>query len=214
MKKIVLSTLVASSLMFGANIEPFVGIDLSKADADIKDTYSIYSGTVDVGSTTLNAGDSFSTSYSAKDSSPALKLGAIINDNHRVYLRYAKYEDQGGEVKMTTANYDYLFTNIDSKYKIVPFIGAHLGQGKLSSDLLGSGTGTVYGLQTGAIIPIKSGFELEISLAYTKSNVDMKNSTPTINGTFDGVTFNNAVLAGESEFEDATSINFGINYRF
>lgn len=214
MKKIVLSTIVASSFMFGANVEPFIGLDFSKADADIKDSLTLDSGTIAVGTTTLNAGDSFSQSYSAKDSSPALKVGAIINDNHRVYLRYAKYDDKGGEVKMTTANYDYLFTNLDNKYKIVPFIGAHLGQGKLSIDNFGNGTGTVYGLQTGAIVPIKNGFEFEISLGYTKSNVDVSVSTPTINGTYDGVIFNNAVLTGKSEFEDATSINFGINYRF
>ena len=71
-----------------------------------------------------------------------------------------------------------------------------------------------YGIQAGAIYPLGDGFEFEVNAGYSGYNADKTYTSPTINGTSSGVTFNNFVGSVKFEAESSTFISAGINYRF
>ena len=216
MKKsfILASLIMASTSMMATNLEYFGGIDLSRADAHVKDTVNLTGGSVNLGGTSYNTVGSISDSYSSDDTAPAYKLGVILDETHRIYLKYGKYDgENSSEMKLTTLNYDYMFSNLKNELKIVPYVGAFLGHGKLDTEI-GNGSGNVYGADAGFIVPITKNVEFDFNLAYMKSNVDTNTTWSNINGTYGNATLTNVSGNYEVEVRNATIANFGINFRF
>lgn len=216
MKKsfILASLIMASTSMMATNLEYFGGIDLSRADANVKDTVNLTGGTLTLSSTSYNTTGSESWTYGSDDTAPAYKLGIILDETHRIYLKYGKYDgENSSEMKITTLNYDYMFSNLKNDLKIVPYVGAFLGHGKLETEV-GNGSGNVYGADAGFIVPITKNIEFDFNLAYMKSNIDASTSWSNINGTYGNATLTNVSGNYEVEVRNATIANFGINFRF
>ena len=214
-KSFILASLIAASTsMMATNLEYFGGVDLSRADADVKDTINLTGGTLNLGGTSYNTIGSESMSYSSKDTSPAYKLGIILDETHRIYLKYGKYDgENSSEMKITTLNYDYMFSNLKNELKIVPYIGAFLGHGKLETEV-GDGSGNVYGLDAGFVVPITKNIEFDFNLAYMKSNIDTSTNWSNINGSYGDATLTNVSGSYDVEVRNATIANFGINFKF
>lgn len=214
-KSLILAGLIAaSSSMMAMNIEYFGGVDLSKADAKVKDTVNLTGGILTLGSTTYNTVGSESWSYSSDDTAPAFKLGVILDETHRIYLRYGKYDGvESSEMKLTTLNYDYMFSNFKNEYKIVPYVGAFVGHGKLETEI-GDGSGNIYGLDAGFVVPITKNIEFDFNLAYMKSNIDATTSWSNVNATEGNITLTNVSGNYDVEVRNATIANFGINFKF
>lgn len=216
MKKsfILASLIMASTSMMATNLEYFGGIDLSRADANVKDTVNLTGGTLTLGSTTYSTTGSDSWTYDSDDTAPAFKLGIILDETHRIYLKYGKYDgENSSEMKITTLNYDYMFSNLRNDLKIVPYVGTFLGHGKLETEI-GNGSGTVYGVDAGFVVPITKNVEFDFNLAYMKSNIDASTSWSNINGTDGNAILTNVTGNYEIEVRNATIANFGINFRF
>lgn len=194
MKKIVLSTVVASSLMFGANVEPFVGLDVLsvKAKPEAKGTVGGVTGVSD--------------KYNFKDTTFGIKAGAIIDDNHRTYFSYMKASDtldgEKSSYSLPAINYDYLIKN-DKLNGFIPYVGAHIGYGKTKfNSYLKDKSSVDYGLNLGVIKDINEKVSLEVGYRYTYINSESSSSTA-VPG---------AVITGKNK--DAQAISFGINYKF
>lgn len=216
MKKsfILASLIMASTSMMATSLEYFGGIDLSRADANVKDTVNLTGGTLSVGSTTYNTVGSESWTYDSDDTAPAIKLGIILDETHRIYLKYGNYDgENSSEMKITTLNYDYMFSNLKNDLKIVPYVGTFLGHGKLETEI-GNGSGAVYGVDAGFVVPITKNIEFDFNLAYMKSNIDANTTWSNINGTYGNATLTNVSGNYEVEVRNATIANFGINFRF
>ena len=214
MKKIIISTTMVATLFSvqaSAAMEGFIGIDAAYSNMDIKSTASVVSGTATASGVTLSAGDSFSYTSDGSDTAPVIKLGVIIDDTHRAYIKYGSWKDQGVKVVNTTANYDYLIKLNNTK--LVPFIGVNAGYTKVE-DEFDKMNGMTYGIQAGAIYPLGDGFEFEVNAGYSGYNVDKTYTISPPNGTSSGVTFNNFVGSVKFEAESSTFISAGINYRF
>ncbi|MBC8236631.1 MAG: hypothetical protein H8E76_00215, partial [Helicobacteraceae bacterium] len=174
-------------------------------------------GSITISGTTYSTGDSLSYTEEIKDTSPTFKLGAVIDETHRVYLRYQDFEEDSSGGKITTLNYEYMFGEDNDKYR--PYLGVHAGHGKIEDDYV-SGSGLVYGAQAGIIVPIAKGFEFEAGIAYITSNIEYKGTWPTLNGSYefinDGTPFTatNAVIQDSGDFDKAVSMSMGINYKF
>ena len=214
-KSLILAGLIAaSSSMMAMNIEYFTGVDLSRADAKVKDTVNLTGGTLTLGSTTYNTVGSESWSYSSDDTAPAFKLGVILDETHRIYLRYGKYDGvESSEMKLTTLNYDYMFSNFKNEYKIVPYVGGFVGHGKLETEI-GDGSGNIYGLDAGFVVPITKNIEFDFNLAYMKSNIDATTSWSNVNVSSGNITLTNVSGNYDVEVRNATIANFGINFKF
>ena len=195
--------LAGSSLM--ADIQPFVGIDLNKVDADVSTKLN---GTVTYYG---NSVSNLTIDESAKDTAVSGKIGVIIDNSHRTYLSYGKYSDDGGKLTNSLLNYDYLFKTSNEKYR--PFVGIHIGQAKYENDNFEiSKTGTAYGFQGGIIYDINNNVSLELGASYTTFNAEAK--TPTLNASlYNGnLTLSNVNIT--SEVENASRISIGLNYKF
>lgn len=216
MKKsfILASLIMASTSMMATSLEYFGGIDLSRVDANVKDTINLTGGTLSVGSTTYNTVGSESWTYDSDDTAPAIKLGIILDETHRIYLKYGKYDgENSSEIKITTLNYDYMFSNLKNDLKIVPYVGTFLGHGKLETEI-GNGSGTVYGVDAGFVVPITKNIEFDFNLAYMRTNIDTSTNWSNVNGTDGNITLTNVSGSYEVEVRNATIANFGINFRF
>lgn len=212
-KNLLLAGLLLSSSSLFAEVKPFVGIDFSKADADYSEKYAVTGGSLTGYGVTLNSGDSETFNGNSSDSQPSFKAGVIVDNTHRMYLRYGAYDgDNDSEMKLTTVHYDYLF-DIKNEYKITPYVGAFAGQGKLET-LAGNGSGAVYGANVGMIIPITDNLEFDTSFAYLDSNVSAKESISGVTANYDGITLTNFSANSEVELKNASIINFGFNYKF
>ena len=216
MKKsfILASLIMASTSMMATSLEYFGGIDLSRVDANVKDTINLTGGTLSVGSTTYNTVGSESWTYDSDDTAPAIKLGIILDETHRIYLKYGKYDgENSSEIKITTLNYDYMFSNLKNDLKIVPYVGTFLGHGKLETEV-GNGSGMVYGVDAGFVVPITKNIEFYFNLAYMRTNIDTSTNWSNVNGTDGNITLTNVSGSYEVEVRNATIANFGINFRF
>lgn len=216
MKKsfILASLIMASTSMMATSLEYFGGIDLSRVDANVKDTINLTGGTLSVGSTTYNTVGSESWTYDSDDTAPAIKLGIILDETHRIYLKYGKYDgENSSEIKITTLNYDYMFSNLKNDLKIVPYVGTFLGHGKLETEV-GNGSGMVYGVDAGFVVPITKNIEFDFNLAYMRTNIDTSTNWSNVNGTDGNITLTNVSGSYEVEVRNATIANFGINFRF
>lgn len=217
-KNLVLATLLTGSFAYGATIQPFIGIDANKITAsDMKVNWSDYYRNVldDQGEDTFSG---------HKDNSFGIKIGANIDNNHRVYLYHTNskdnetvnaidaYGDQTNlnqKITYTTLNYDYKFTG----YSVTPYLGAHAGYGKLSfqnndqANQITNGNVDkqfIYGVQTGMIIPITNNIEFDLGLAYTKLN--FQTSINDVGGDW--------VSKADCKVDDMMKYSFGINYKF
>jgi len=221
-KRIVLAALFAGSCVYGANIQPFVGIDVNKIEAS---KMKIDWATDDNNGVRIESGKDILPKH--KDDSYGIKVGANIDNNHRVYLYRTKSKDgeivvgpdEDGdifklnqEITYTTLNYDYKFIG----YSVTPYIGAHAGYGKLSFNLVdddyfskrGGNTDKqfIYGVQTGIIMPITNNIEFEIGLAYTHLNLKHNLN--------DVIYEDGEVSKVNWKVDDMKKCSFGINYKF
>jgi hypothetical protein len=201
------SLLLASLLAIGAtsavamDTQWFVGLDASKVQTTVDETIS--------GSATIN-GRAYAASGSAStdvdDTSLGIKVGAILDKTHRVSLHYTKYDfDYDSYMNITTLSYDYLF---NTNGKFTPFIGAHVGYGKVSAYDLVDDSGMLYGAQAGVIYELPNNFELEAGLALTGTNISPSTSASFSDSTV-SVTGNYSMDIGT-----ITTMYFGINYKF
>jgi opacity protein-like surface antigen len=207
MKKIVFTSLIATSCMFAANIEPFVGLDFVHGKMGAKENIN---GTAIIGGTTYTGSTSFSESL--KDNTFGLKAGAIIENNHRVYLSYYKLKDSvyGEDVsyQLPAINYDYLIIH-DKLKGFIPYVGAHIGYGKTEYALgLSDESSMDYGLNVGVMKNITDNISLELAYKYTFVNEESSVSGAYTSGadSFTGTY--------KQELEEVQAITFGINYKF
>ena len=205
-----LTLATASTSALAADIKPFIGLDYSKASVDSKSSISLTGGTVTYAGTTYTSGDSLSYTTETNSNTGTLKIGAVINTLHRVSLRHAGFSENGYDIDITTLNYDYMLPKISSA---TPYVGVHAGTADLDVGSLSSSS-TPIGLQAGAIIPLQSGFEFDVSIAYTKLDLSESISIENASGSSSGVTLNNADATFKDEIEDALIINLGVNYNF
>ena len=151
----------------------------------------------DVDQKASGAGMTFSESV--KDNALKLKAGIIADNTHRVSLSYAGYSKDGGDIDLTLLNYDYLIQLPYEKTKL--FVGSHTGISSYDEDSdTVSDTAFSYGLQAGILFDITSNISFETYVAYTKLNLE-----------------DNIDVLGvpvKVEIDDATTMGFGINYKF
>lgn len=194
--------MIGSISSYALEIQPFLGVEVNKADIDIK-----LSGSITINGDTSSAG----ISYSVEETDVGFRLGAYLDDNQRAYVNYVKYEDEGEYLENIALNYDYIFSlpnNITNTFNIMPYIGAHVGQGKLNVLDVFNGTGIIYGGQAGLIIPGTKAIELEIGYKYTFIDVDDSVSAEVTSG---GTTLNaNAKI----EVDDMSTFFASVNWKF
>ena len=179
MKKIVLSVVFMVSSLLAVNVEPFVGLDIGTSNGSFQANTT--KGNVNID------GD---------DESLGLKIGAILNEKHRIYLSYSEFApDHDLEYKFPAVNYDYLIP-VKSFFTVI--VGAHIGYGE-SSFFLGyeDKSEVNYGLQFGVLKDITEHISLELGLKYTFIDNEGSKST--------GSTLTQ---------EDISTISFGVNYKF
>lgn len=204
MKKMVYGVLLVSSSLLAMDTQWFIGAGVAYADINTKLNTT---GSITVGGTTYTGSTS---DQSDKDAALELKAGAIVGKHHRLSVNYAEYEPSKGAITATLMNvgmnYDYLLDPIN---RFTFFGGVHGGMNKFEA--LGyEDSAMTYGLQAGVIYPLVGNFELEAGVSYSKLN--SKPTTPTLNGTYSGVVFNNA--SASLEAKDMTTMHVGLNYRF
>lgn len=211
MKKILLSIVVASSCVFATSIEPFVGLDFVNGNVYTNESLS---GTATISGTTTTGSVTYDETL--KDNNFGLKIGAIIENNHRVYLSYYKLEDKVyGETvsyQLPALNYDYLIIN-DKLNGFMPYAGVQLGYGKTEfapalGESLGSTSSLNYGVNLGVIKEIVENFSLELAYKYTFINQSSSISGTYVNGA-DSITG-----TYEQENKAAQVFTFGANYKF
>jgi hypothetical protein len=194
-----------------SEVKPFVGLDLSMAQATLKNSFSVTSGSIDVGSVNVPAGSSASAKEDINTNAFALKFGAILQSGDRLYLKKATYSKNDGELDLLTIHYDHVFHKTAS---LNAYVGGHLGQARYDQDNFFDSSSTAYGIQFGLIAPMDKNVEFEASFGYTFLNISGSEEETGLNGSAGVVTFNNASLKAEQEIDTATTINLGINYRF
>lgn len=204
MKKMVYGALLVGSSLLALDTQWFIGAGAAYADINAKLNTT---GSITVGGTTYTASTS---DQSDKDTALELKAGAIVNTHHRLSVNYAKYEPSKGAITATLTNvvmnYDYLLDPIN---RFTFFGGVHGGMNKFEA--IGyDDTAMTYGLQAGVLYPLIGNFELDAGVSYSK--LGSKPTTPTLNGTYSGVVFNNA--SASLEAKDMTAFHCGINYKF
>nr|WP_321267794.1 outer membrane beta-barrel protein [uncultured Sulfurimonas sp.] len=211
MKKIILSIVVASSCVLATSIEPFVGLDFVNGNIYTKESLS---GTATISGKTTTGSATYEETL--KDNTFGLKVGAIIENNHRVYFSYYKLEDKVyGETvsyQLPSLNYDYLIIN-DKLNGFMPYVGAQLGYGKTEfapvlGESLGSTSSLSYGINFGVIKEIVKNFSLELAYKYTFINQSSSISGTIVNGA-DSITG-----TYEQENKAAQVFTFGANYKF
>ncbi|MCT7446597.1 outer membrane protein [Aliarcobacter skirrowii] len=202
------SLLALGTSAMAVDVQPFAGLDIVHSKSDAKEGIS---GTYTSGGTTYSG--SFSYSETLKDTTLGIKIGAILEKNHRVYFNYFKMEDKiEGEkysYQLPAINYEYLI--IDEKLNgFIPYVGAHIGYGKTTfSDVFEDKSSLDYGLNLGIIKDVAPNLSLE--LGYKLTIVDEKSSISG-SGTFtDGTTYSGTIY---QENKNVNTFAFGINYKF
>lgn len=112
-----------------------------------------------------------------KDTTVNIKFG-FINNFYRQYLQYGKlFNKEYMTYNSLTYNFDKIFTlytlGLDT------FIGAHIGIGKIDNTLANKLTdyGTEFGMQCGVLKDINKYVQIETSVRYTQSKVNIHNIT-------------------------------------
>jgi hypothetical protein len=200
---------LASLILIGSSLsamdtEYFIGADISSSNINTKVGFT---GTVTIDGVSYSDA---SVSVDDRDTTVGLKIGALLNKQHRISANYAKYSPSFDgitlDLKTYAVNYDYMLNKIN---KFTPFIGAHIGI--CDAETLGySDTSGMYGIQGGTTYNITNNLEFEIGLSYSILTAEPK--TPTVTGTYGSVTLTNASAYLETENMIKTYI--GLNYKF
>jgi hypothetical protein len=135
MKKIMLTTLLASGLM-AADSGFYVGADVGKTKAKTDVSYSGSFG-----------GYPYSESESTSDTATAttLKMGYYIDKNNRTTVAIARANFDGLTETALSVGYDYLI----GESALKPFIGVIAGYGQFKPDEVEKAKGTFFGGQAG-----------------------------------------------------------------
>ncbi len=184
--------------------EYFVGADISSSNINTKVGFT---GTITIDGVSYSDA---SVSVDDRDTTVGLKIGVLLNKQHRVSANYAKYSPSSYDItldlKTYTVNYDYMLNKIN---KFTPFIGAHIGM--CDAEILGySDTSGMYGVQGGTTYSIANNLEFEIGLSYSILTAEPK--TPIVTGTYEIVTLTNA--SAYLETENMLKTYVGLNYKF
>ena len=204
MKKSLLSislivALGATSAM-GTETQWFVGADMSSVKA--KSTLG-FTGTATINGTSYS---NLSATSDESDTGFGIKVGAVMNKNHRMYLNYTTTSFEFTDLTTYAANYDYLF---DTNSKVTPYLGANVGIANIEA--LGLSDQSVgYGVQAGILYPISDNLEFELGLSY--STTDAKITTPTVSASYGNITLTNASAYLEADSMIKASV--GLNYKF
>jgi len=188
MKKILLGSVVGSSLLLGMEITPFVGFDIasSKASYDAK--------------TSLN-----SSTMSLRDINIGFKAGVIKDNQCRIYLNHTSQSDiiSGDRYKysLTALNYDYMFDIENFR----PYIGAHLGYSK-----------SKFGTYANETMPDVSSWDGGVNLGVMKEFDDISFELG-YRYTYVKATSNlltNSVFTNQERLKNTQSFFIGMNYKF
>ena len=208
MNKLLISTmaLVALATTVSADTKHFIGLEA--ASSNIEGTVGQAGGTVTYQGVTYT---NVALSGDERDGTFGLKVGAVINEQHRIYLNYAKYSPDvyGVNIDVTTStlNYDHMFQ--PSSAGITPFVGAHFGVVKAQA--LGfSDTGSIVGVQAGALYSMTDNIEFDLGLSYSLLNVEP--TTSAISGTYGDFTL--AGAKASLDIEEIVKTYVGVNYKF
>ena len=179
----------------------FVGSDVSRVDTTVKETVS---GVATINGVAYAASGSASTDVD--DTALGIKVGAIVDKMHRASLHYTKYEfDYESNIDKLTLSYDYLF---ETNSKFTPFVGAHIGYGKVSAYDLVSDSGAIYGAQAGVIYDAGNNFEIEAGVTLSATSISPSTST----------SFSDATVSFTGNYnmdiDNITTMYFGVNYKF
>jgi hypothetical protein len=133
---------------------------------------------------------------------PAVKLGVMLDDSHRIYATHKVSKGSGVDLKQSTLNYDYVAETF-RRYR--PYFGAHIGRLEYKEEATTSKSavdddGVIYGVQAGELIELSEHIELELGVSFSKSNLRG-------HGTYDGNDFS-------YEIKDTHSIFSGVNVKF
>lgn len=194
------SLIVAALLLAGTSAVAqnyFVGVDY------------IHAKTTATVSSIVNGASIGSETTSDTDNNINLKIGLDNIAHGRIYIQTGKLDedtesDRQLKYKSTSLNYDYY---IGTYGKFTPYIGAGIGQGKLSWEanvngtvISASGNGTEYGVKLGSLVKITDNANFEFGYKYGKSNAD---ATWTLGA--------NSVTI---EADKVNAVYFGFNYKF
>ena len=214
-KSLVMASLImaSTSSMMAMDISPFIGLDLMKGKVKSNETYN---GTVTISGTSESG--TYVDNGNLEDKTFGIKVGAIIENNHRIYLNYYKLTDTVYDNKVSYAlpsiNYDYLIIN-NALQGFIPYVGAHVGYGKTNFGNLfevvdfEDKSSLDYGINLGVIKDLTKNISLELGYRYTK--VDQKSS---ISGTFTDQVGDSISGTVSQEIEDVQTFSLGINYKF
>ena len=181
-KSLFLAGLLSASAVMAADVQYFVGAGIEKGD-------------VDVNASALG----LTLSDNVKDTALKLKFGVLIDNEHRISLSNVKYTEDGGDIGLTLINYDYLVNVPIEKTKLL--IGGHIGSTRYDEDAnILSDSAIAYGIHTGFLYDISKKLSLDLTLGYTKLNLE---DTISISGT--------DVIVN---IDDSTTMAVGMNYKF
>lgn len=204
MKKIILSTALATSCMFAVDIKPFIGLDMTSISAKHEIIVVESSGTTFL-------------ENELDDVSLGLKVGALIGKNHRIYLSYIKStltnNNPNNKIKLTlpAINYDYLIPSRNNNVSYM--LGGHIGYGTvnmdsltaLHSDLEVDESSINYGIQAGMLFDINQNISLELGVKVTF--IDVETSTDVVIAGIGSGTITQNIT-------NPSTLYFGINYKF
>lgn len=197
MKKslVLVGLLVASSSVFGAEKDWFVGMEIGHSTMDYSYTYSGY--------TTRSGTEDTSGGHQA------IKLGKYFGNNIRASLSLFRYNEEADvDVNTQTLGIDYLIG--DGAFK--PFIGVGISRFTYKETGFGSGYSkdsielkdTALGIQFGGLYEINKNWDIEAGYRILKTNgSDTVTYTPT-----------NPDLKIAIESDDSKQWFIGVNYNF
>lgn len=202
-KSLVLAGLVlASTSMMAMDTQYFIGAGAERGSLDMNGSVNIPDFDV-----------SGSVSSNGSDTALKIKMGVILNKNHRISLSNVKYSEENNDLTLILGNYDYLMP-LNDEFKL--YAGVHLGKANYDANetpfFNSNMSGLAYGVQIGTIYEISKNIEFEFGLAYTKYNVD-KSYSGTYTESYGGYTVD-VDYDANIELDKSTSMFAGINYKF
>ena len=189
MKKslILASCLLASSSVMAMDTQYFAGFNLEKMSLDETASWSDESKT-----------------FNLKDVGLDLKVGVILEKNHRLSLSHAEFSKDFIDLTLISGAYDYLIP-INNDFKL--YTGLHAGNSKVEFRQNDNFSGLFYGAQVGGIYNITKSLEFEVGLSYSKYKVERAGYITT---EADG----SQVEWAKEKLDKSTSMFAGINYKF
>lgn len=189
MKKslILVALVVASTSVMAMDTEYFIGAGVERMSID--ETASWTDG---------------AETFNLKDTGLNLKVGVILDKNHRLSLSHSKFSKDFIDLTLISGAYDYLIP-INNDFKL--YVGLHAGNAKVEFQDEDTFSGLYYGGQLGAIYNITKNLEFEVGVIYSKYNVERAGYTIK---EADGSTTEWA----KEELDKSTSMFAGINYKF